>query len=162
MSMMSSFFLLKIYKTESEKVWNLGMEISHKPWSVYFNQYYSKTVKLKIFHIHQSKHLFNVKKFESLSAVYISSSPPNKTRNKSSHWPPLGLDVLLFIAMCKLGHGQIGMQPVHLWRLEVFEKKAVTEAVLYVRTHTATGQHRMDDVLEQKELLACNCPLTFS
>lgn len=58
--------------------------------------------------------------------------------------------MLLLIALGELGHGQVGVQPVHLRGLEVFEQEAVAQVVFDARTHAAAGQHDANDSLEQE------------
>lgn len=67
------------------------------------------------------------------------------------HQPPLGLQMLLLVALRELGHGQVWVQPVYLGGLEVLEDEAVAQAVLDVGPHTATGQHHVYDILRRKQ-----------
>lgn len=74
--------------------------------------------------------------------------------------PPLGLQVLLLVALRELTHGQVGVQPVHLRGLEVLEEEAVAPAVFDARPHAAAGQHHVDDVLggvRRGAEAACTC-----
>lgn len=66
------------------------------------------------------------------------------------YWPPLGLQVMLLVPLGELRHGQVRVQPVDHWGLEVFEEEAVAEAVYYVWANAATGQHQVNDILGQK------------
>lgn len=69
------------------------------------------------------------------------------TRTTVEYRPPLGLQVLLLIALRELTYRHVRVQPVHLRGLEVLEEKAVALAVLDARPHAAAGQHHVDDVL---------------
>lgn len=74
-----------------------------------------------------------------------------KHEQRLNDWPPLSLQVLLLIALGEFRHSQVRVQPVYLWWLEVFEQEAIAGAVCYVGTHTATGQHRIHDILGQNQ-----------
>lgn len=67
------------------------------------------------------------------------------------HRPPLGLQVLLLVALRELGHGQVRVQPVYLGGLEVLEDEAVAQAILDVGPHAAAGQHHVYDILRRKQ-----------
>lgn len=54
--------------------------------------------------------------------------------------PPFSFHVMALIALLHLPDGQIWMQPVELFRLQVRQQETVTANVLYVRPQTTADQ----------------------
>lgn len=61
--------------------------------------------------------------------------------------PPFSFHVMALVALLHLPDGQIWMQPVELFRLQVRQQETVTASVLYVRPQSTADQDWANDCL---------------